>query len=271
VTTRKMYNQRAMREIDVTTQLATEGYLIVPDVLDAAEVAKVRTALILAGEESERRGRATFIEGLDPNPSNVRVFNLLDLSPVFRELIMHPVGISLVERLIGKHFLISNFTANIAKPGSRSMAIHADQAIAIPEPWESPWAVNIVWCLDDMYHENGATLFLPGSHLIQRVNELPQNIRQKMQPFEAKAGSIIAMDGRLWHTSGENRTVDKERALLFGYYAADFVRGQINWNAALSSETIEELPTGLFERLGLGENANLRHGAALTAQIPENQ
>jgi hypothetical protein len=44
--------------------------------------------------------------------------------------------------------------------------------------------------------------------------------------FEAKAGSIICMDGRIGHASGKNITQDQDRALLFGAYDAPFLRGQ---------------------------------------------
>ena len=145
------------------------------------------------------------------------------------------------------------------------MAVHSDQAIVIPEPWEQPWAMNIIWCLDDVTAENGGTLYLPGSHLLPRLSDLPDNPKEAMVAFEASAGSIIAMDGRLWHTSGPNRTADEERALLFGYYTMDFIRPQVNWNAALSAETQAALSETLFNRLGLGASGNLRHGATITA------
>ncbi len=244
--------------------LISEGICFVPDVLDRASVTEVRTALTRSAKLSEQRGQPTYIPALDPNPANVRVFNLIDLDPVFRDLIGHPVALSLVRQLLGEHFMISNFTANIARPGSLSMAIHSDQAIVIPEPWENPWAINIIWCLDDMTAANGGTLYLPASHNIRRLSELPNNMKAKMVPLEAKAGSIIAMDGRIWHTSGPNVTADQERALLFGYYTMDFIRPQVNWNATLSQQTIEQLPPALFARLGLGPGGNTRQGSSLT-------
>jgi len=243
--------------------LKADGYCILTDVLDAAEVKATRRALIDAAVESKRRGEPTYVQGLDPNEANVRVFNLLDLDPIFRKLIVQPQAIALVQALIGEHFLISNFTANIALPGSESMAIHADQAIVIPEPWLQPWAINIIWCLDDVYPDNGATLYLPGSHQVARVSELPRDMKTAMVAFEAPAGSMIAMDGRLWHTSGANVTRDRERALLFGYYTADFIRPQINWNASLSAHTLDNLDARLFDFLGLGAAANLRQSSVI--------
>lgn len=245
-------------------QLQEDGYCIIADVLAPKETCQVREALLAAADESERRGVPTFIPQLDPNASNVRVFNLIDLDAVFRELILHPAAKALVEEVVGPYFMISNFTANIARPGSGSMAVHSDLAIVMPEPWLAPWSVNIIWCLDDVDEENGATLFLPGSHRITSMRDLPQRPIDHMRPFKATAGSIIAMDGRVWHTSGKNRSRNRERALLFGYYSADFIRPQVNWNATLSPETIASLSPALFDRLGLGPAANVRHGATIT-------
>jgi len=245
------------------SQLREEGWAVVPDVLAPDRSEDVRRRLWRAAEESERRGAPTRNIGIDPNEHNVRVFNLLDLDPVFVELIQDPLGVELVTSLLGPGFLISNFTANIALPGSQSMHPHSDQSIVVPEPWLEPWSINIIWCLTDVRADNGATLYLPGSHRIAWRRDVPPDPRAGMRPFEAKAGSVVAMDGRLWHTSGANVTADEERALLFGYYSRDFVRPQTNWNATLSAATIARLSPQMRHWLGLGPNANMSLAAPL--------
>ncbi len=248
--------------------LRTDGVGVVPDVLTEQETSHVRAALFAAARESERRGVPTFMPGLDPNAANVRVFNLLDMDPVFRDLIVHPLALQMVRALLGEHVCISNFTANIARPGSRSMALHSDQALVVPEPWFAPWSMNIIWCLDDVYLENGATLYLPGSHRCARRGLLPAQPHACLQPMLARRGSIVAMDGRVWHTSGANVTEDAQRALLFGYYCVDFLRPQVNWNATLSSATQAQVSTELAELLGLGPTGNTRvAGEVLSARL----
>jgi len=64
------------------------------------------------------------------------------------------------------------------------------------------------------------------------------------------------MEGRVWHTSGANITKDKDRALLFGYYTAPFLRQQVNWTAAMSEETKQTLSPQMREWLGLNVTAN---------------
>ena len=243
---------------EALTALHVDGVGVVPDVLSAAETTRVRAALLDAASESERRGVPTFMPVLDPNAANVRVFNLLDMDPVFRTLIVHPVALQIVRALLGEHISISNFTANIARPGSRSMTLHSDQALVVPEPWLAPWSMNIIWCLDDVYLDNGATLFVPGSHRCTRRERLPAQPHACLQPMLAKRGSVIAMDGRVWHTSGANVTEAAERALLFGYYCVDFLRPQVNWNASLSSATQAQVSAELGDLLGLGAAGNTR-------------
>lgn len=252
--------------MDVETKkrdLLENGCCVVPGVLNQAQTQEVRTRLWRAAEESERVGVPTRQIGLDPNEHNVRVFYLLERDEIFRDLILNPTALDFVSTLLTDDFLISNFTANIALPGSKSMELHSDQGIVVPEPWLQPWSVNVIWCLNDIDEENGATRYIPGSHKVQTTSELPENAAAKTVPFEAPAGSIVVMDGRVWHTSGANVSRSRERALLFGYYSRSFVRQQQNWLASLSPETLEAASPELRARLGVEARANVKLGARL--------
>jgi fumagillin biosynthesis dioxygenase len=147
------------------------------------------------------------------------------------------------------------------------MALHSDQAIIVPEPWLAAWSLNIIWCLTDVRLENGATLFVPGSHNWTHHADVPDDAATRLQPFTAKAGSIVAMDGRLWHTSGANVTESEERALLFGFYCKPFLRPQVNWNAALSDVTKAALSPELHARLGMGVEANNEQAAFIVRDV----
>jgi hypothetical protein len=70
----------------------------------------------------------------------------------------------------------------------------------------------------------------------------------------------------MWHTSGANVTQHAERALLFGYYSADFLRPQTNWNVTLSEQTKARLTPQLCELLGLGAQGNTRIAGEALAQ-----
>ena len=237
--------------------LEAHGFCVVEDVLTAVEVSGIREKLLDAATESNRRGVPTYIPSLDPNDANVRVFNLLDLDPIFLELMERPEAIEFVKKLVGDDFIVSNFTANIARPGAKSMHAHSDLGIVFPGPWLKPWSMNVLWCLDDVHQDNGATRYLPNSHKITYAKDVPHDMLDNMRSFNAKAGSIIIMDGRLWHTSGENVTEKEERAIVFGYYSAAFLRPQVNWNVLLAESTQRNLSSHTRRWLGLNGTANM--------------
>jgi hypothetical protein len=239
------------------SDLAASGVAIVPGVLTPDEAARALDRLWAASRESERRGIPAHIANLDPNPSNVRVFNLIDLDPLFAALIAHPTADAIVSGILGRDHVVSNFTANIARPGSESMVVHSDLAAVMPPPWTAPLSVNVIWCLTDVRGDNGATLHIPGSHRYRTLDDVPADPMVHMVPFEASAGSIVVMEGRVWHTSGRNVTADEDRALLFGYYTAPFLRPQWNFTASLGADVQARMSPIMRYRLGLDVTLNM--------------
>lgn len=126
-------------------KLNTDGWCVVPDVLSPEKAKEALDRLWKAAEESRKRGTDTYLPHLDPNSSNVRVFYLMELDEIFRDLIAHPTAVSMVQSLLGEEFLVSNFTANIARPGSGSMGLHSDLSLQCPDPWVKPWGLNVIW------------------------------------------------------------------------------------------------------------------------------
>jgi hypothetical protein len=246
------------------SQLREEGFCIVREALSAAELERARSGLARGLELAAARGGTAHDGRLDPNAANLRVYNLPAVDPVFIELLRRPDALGAARAVLGEHVLISNFTANVALPGSGSMNLHSDQALVIPPPWEHPWALNVIWCLDDVDEENGATRYLPGSHRYRRFEDLPDGAMAQTRPFAAPAGSFIVMEGRLWHTSGANVSRDRQRRMLFAYYACDFIRGQANWNAALPAAVQDGLDDEMRVLFGLGAAGNVRIGGGLT-------
>ncbi len=257
-----------MNTTDLKQQLTEQGFCIFPEVLTGAQLERARAGLQRGIEITRQVMGSTHIPTLDPNASSVRVNNLPAMDPVFLELLLRPDALQAVEAVLGSHYLISNFTANIALPGAGPMNLHSDQALVIPSPWVHPWAINIIWCLDDITEANGATRYLPGSHRYQSADQVPEDAFQQTLPFEAPAGSFIAMEGRLWHTSGQNSTEDQQRRMMFAYYSADFIRPQMNWSMTLPAEVQASLDDQARQLFGLSPAGNTRIGAELT-RLPQ--
>lgn len=253
-----------MNQQAVAAQIREQGFCIFPEVLSRAELERVRTGLEKGVDVTRQLLGSTHIASLDPNDANIRVNNLPAIDPVFIDLLTREDALSAVAATIGDHYLVSNFTANIALPGSGSMNLHSDQSLVMPSPWHHPWAMNIIWCLDDVTEANGATRYLPGSHRFRCQEELPDDAMAQTLPFEAPAGSFIAMEGRLWHTSGQNTTADQQRRMMFAYYSTDFIRQQVNWAFCLPPEVQSAMNDHTRQLFGLVPMANTRIGVAMT-------
>jgi ectoine hydroxylase-related dioxygenase (phytanoyl-CoA dioxygenase family) len=248
-------------------QLSEQGFCIVPSALQADTLARVRAALDSAAEDVVRNRKAH--DGrLDPNDANIRIYNLPAIAPVFIDLLRHEAALGAMRALLGPGAIVSNFTANVALPGSGSMKLHSDQALVVPAPWFEPWAANVVWCLDDVHEANGSTRYLPGSHRYRTADEVPADAVDRTVAFEARAGSFIVMEGRLWHTSGCNVTRDERRRMLFAYYSTDFVRQQANWAFALPHDVQAAMDEDTRKLFGLEAMGNVRIGGALTRLKP---
>jgi ectoine hydroxylase-related dioxygenase (phytanoyl-CoA dioxygenase family) len=95
--------------------------------------------------------------------------------------------------------------------------------------------------------------------------EVPADVEDRLVPFEAPAGSIVVMEGRVWHTSGRNVTADEDRALVFAYCTKPFVRPQWNFSAALRPEVQAGCSPLMRYRFGLEVSLNVQQAAAFVA------
>ena len=231
--------------------LHEHGICAVRDVLQGAELDEVHTELYAAAARDRARGREVAF-GLDyaHDTSNQRVWNVLSRSPVFADLVEHPVALRLLKSVLGWPMLLGNLSANITGPGGGEMILHADQ-IFVPTPWPAePQGANAAWCVDDFTAEVGATCFVPVSHVLNRPPTASEHASAEPVPMEAPAGSVVVFDSRLWHRTGNNVTADRTRAGIFGWYTRPIYRTQENWFLSLDPSVRQYASDDLLVLLG---------------------
>jgi ectoine hydroxylase-related dioxygenase (phytanoyl-CoA dioxygenase family) len=115
-------------------------------------------------------------------------------------------------------------------------------------PAPIPIVANVMICLSDFTEGMGATRVVPGSHLgpppkleidLKKMDGFNPD-RIESIPAECEAGSAIAFEGRLWHSSGARRS-DRTRYSISTYYALPFVRAQDNYTASTHDDVYEFL------------------------------
>jgi ectoine hydroxylase-related dioxygenase (phytanoyl-CoA dioxygenase family) len=215
--------------------------------LDGKRLAQARDAVHRAAAEDLAVGRSRDF-ALDYGTGNVRVWNVLARDPLFAELVQDAAALEILQALLGWPALLGNLSANITGPGAEGGALHADQ-LFVPEPWPAePQGLNLAWCLDDFTAENGGTRLVPGSHRVSR-DPRPEEAAAAV-PVEAPAGTLLILDSRTWHRTGENRTRDVHRAGLFGWYTRPIYRTQENWFLSLPPDFVDGASDALLTLLG---------------------
>jgi ectoine hydroxylase-related dioxygenase (phytanoyl-CoA dioxygenase family)/putative sterol carrier protein len=215
-------------------QLREHGYCIIKDAFTKEEITKIRIRLNEqaaaerakdlayldggAGASQERRGYrdgvAEVEEDPDAVPPNQRLWNMQNKGDEFLNMLSHPMIKEIfLDYLEEDKPLLSTFGSNIVGPGGEAQFLHGDQNSANPIP---PFAVavNSLICVDDFTKENGATVVVPGSHILER-GLTPDNIYSTdgTVAAEAPAGSVIIFDARIWHGAGHNVTDKPRRGL----------------------------------------------------------
>lgn len=92
----------------------------------------------------------------------LRLCDLVNKGTVFDQLYTHPRILSAVRHIIGEKFKLSSLNYRAPKPKNGLQRLHVD--------WDwtvcggQYYACNVLWLLEDMTAENGATRIVPASH-----------------------------------------------------------------------------------------------------------
>ncbi len=219
-----------------------DGYIIIPELITAADCANVRSALApwLGGE---RMGRNEF-EGLHTE----RVYALLAKAPQLADLVQHPLLLALVDRLLPGGCLLSALIAINAHPGETPQRGHRDDSSdALPLTEPRPWlGVSAMWAIDAFTDDNGATELVPGSHRWP-VERQPQP--HEYMPMTMPAGSLLVFLGNLIHRGGANRS-DAPRLGITPQFCMPFMRQIENMVLAVPADTASRLPPRVQELIG---------------------
>jgi len=244
---------------DWREQFDRDGYVIFKSVLNDDQLNAIREALApyLA---SNVVGRNEF-EGRHSN----RVYAMLAKSPVFADLVMHPLALSFVEADLGADCLLSACLAIKLHPRETAQPWHFDDShYQWPRPRPS-LGVSAFWAIDETTENNGATEILPGSHRWPEdeiegavaeadfdraiIREYDPGARPDIMKAVMPAGSLMLAKGTLWHRGGANRS-DKPRLIITPQYCPGWTRPLENMSLAVPPHIAKTLPARAQELLG---------------------
>jgi hypothetical protein len=201
------------------------GYGLVKNALKPDQLVRLQSRLKEQADAEVREG-VSYHDG-GPTKPNQRVWNLFYKGREFLDLLEHPIIDEFIPEMIGDHYVISSYSANIARPGSIPMFMHCDQLPINPPVRDVSLGVNIMWFLTELTEENGGTRIMPQS---QAKNLAPDDMFDYSGtiPATGPAGTALIFDSRLWHATGGYTKAGGERPVLLLYFVRYFVRPQEN-------------------------------------------
>ena len=244
---------------DWRAQFDRDGYVIFENVLTDDELTTINAALApYLGQNIT--GRNEF-EGRSSN----RVYAMLGKSPVFADLITHPLAMAFVEADLGLDCLLSACLAINLHPGETAQPWHFDDShYQWPRPRPS-LGVSTFWTITAMTETNGATEILPKSHLwpedtfegaiasddFDRVKqrEGDPGARPDAMKVVMPAGSLMLAKGTLWHRGGANVS-NEDRLIITPQYCPGWTRPLENMSLVAPPEIARNLPVRAQELLG---------------------
>jgi len=131
----------------------------------------------------------------------------------FPELMINPVATTLLNYLIGYRCMLSESALFMKGPGGShdaqlsvagdklQLGLHSDYILR-PEPFPAiPEECNLTWLLTDYTVDNGAIVFVPGSHHQRRRPTPADQAEDQIVAVEAPQGSLILINDATWHGS----------------------------------------------------------------------
>ena len=244
---------------DWRAQFDRDGYIIFENVLTEERLQDMRAALEPYLAE-DVQGRNEF-EGRKSN----RVYAMLAKSPVFTDLVIHPLALAFVEADHGPEALLSACLAINLLPGETAQPWHFDDShYRWPRPRPS-LGVSAFWAISDMTEINGATEVLPGSHLwpdveiegaaqpedFSKTGEYREDTASRDDAVKVlmPAGALMLAKGTLWHRGGANKS-DAPRLVITPQYCASWTRPLENMLLAVPPEIAKTLPSRAQELIG---------------------
>ena len=211
-------------------ELERRGYTVLDSGLSLEHLERLRGRLdaVARRQEQEAGGRQT-LERI--NDADV-VRCPLAYDEAFMELAVHPVLMEVSRRILGENFVLLMQNGVVNPPGHEHFQARWHRDLNY-QHWVAtqPLAIHALFCLDPFTEDTGGTVFLPGSHQIERFPS-DAYVRKHETPVDAPPGAILIANAMTYHRAGHNRS-DRTRRGVNHVIGRPFLAQQIDLPAML--------------------------------------
>jgi len=234
-------------EQEFTDQFHQDGFCIEPNIIPEATVKALKQELSIAIEQEAPLRR----EGID-DPLQVACCPYY--SGIFLDA-LEPYIFDRVDVLLGQKSIIYSYNNSSMPPGQGNFSsrVHRDSHLDFSQAIQS---IGVIILLDEFTPHNGATWYLPKSHLhMEEVSDA--DFYKHARQLQLPAGSALFFHPHLVHAGGVNKSDTRRDALSLGFCKPN-MKQRLN------------LPCLLKEKIPRIKNKRTLQKIGLNAQPPES-
>ena len=230
--------------------LLKNGYLILKNIYDNSFIKKLKKACIMSEKIYLKKGGKITKDG-------IVISHPFIYDQIFLKVISNNLICEIIENSIGDRITLTNSNINNRQiknnnstqkpPGSHW---HTDSRYVqngkIKLPYGSGYLA--VLCIDDFNSENGATEFVPKSHLLSKKPD--KDISRKKYDIDhinLEPGDMFIFDSGLWHKAGKPSL--KSRWGIFNFYSPWYIKPYYRFYEMFKTSEILEMDNRLIDLL----------------------
>jgi hypothetical protein len=172
--------------------------------------------------------------------SSTRVHDFVNRGPEFDGLYVFRPLLGACCQIIGRPFKLSTMLARTLEPGASAQPLHVDVQRGT-DGWP---LVGFIVMVDEFDAENGATRFVPGSHLLpSEPSDLMTDATDACEEQVlacGPVGSVIIFNGSVWHGHTTNRS-NRRRRSVQGAFISREAQASINQASRIRPETLQRI------------------------------
>jgi len=201
--------------MDATSELHERGFVVIPGPTRPDLLANAYTAAVASATSDDIRIGST----------STKVNDFVNRGAEFDSLYVFAPLLEACCRVIGRPFKLSSLHARTLRPGSPAQELHVD----VPRDSADWPLLGFILMVDEFRPDNGATRFVPGSHL--RPGKPADSISDGRadHPGQAlacgPAGSLLIFNGSAWHGHTANTSSCVRRSLQGAFIPRDGLAG----------------------------------------------
>jgi ectoine hydroxylase-related dioxygenase (phytanoyl-CoA dioxygenase family) len=216
--------------------LDEDGFVVIRGPIEPEALASLAAAYDAAVESADPADSSDGRTG-----STTRVHDFVNRGPAFDRLYVDAPVLEACCRIIGRPFKLSTMHARTLHPHTPAQGLHVDFPRDDSDLAAGAWPMaGFIFMVDAFTADNGATLFVRGSHRwSQTRREVPAD-HPDQTPACGPAGSMIVFNGSVWHGHGSNGT-DRPRRSLQGAFIRRDARAWLDLPARIRPETLTRI------------------------------